>query len=54
MWQDLIYKAWPLLLSTMLYTAQGIIFLKNNNPGMGLAFFGYAFANIGLIWAAIL
>lgn len=36
---------------TVLYIGQGIVSGWHGNIGFTMVFFGYAFANIGLIWA---
>ena len=36
--------------SVILCTGASMAYLLNNRPGMALAFFSYALANIGIIW----
>lgn len=43
----------PMILGTVLYVLQTIGFAAIlQRPGMALAFFGYALANVGIIWDA--
>lgn len=41
----------PLWLTTGLYVWQAVNFYADMKYGLMLAFIGYAFANLGLIWA---
>lgn len=43
----------PLALATVLYAWQCTEYIRINQPGMALVFFGYSLANIGFIWGLI-
>lgn len=43
---------WELAVASLLYIMVSWRYLGNGDPGMALAFFAYALANIGFIWAA--
>jgi len=43
---------WELLIASGLYLSVAIRYMNANDPGMALAFFAYAVANVGFIWAA--
>ena len=43
---------WELVLAAALYLLVAGRYLAADNPGMALAFFAYALANVGFIWAA--
>jgi len=40
-------------LTMVLYFLTGCAFLSKKEPGWALAYFAYATANIGLIWASL-
>jgi len=42
---------WLIKLVTLAYIWTAIDLCRSGKPGMGLAFAGYAIANVGLIWA---
>lgn len=50
---EVAYRTWPILLATCLYLSQAVLYFRDRNPGMAVAFLGYAFANIGLVWASV-
>lgn len=39
----------PLLITTVCYVLTAIGFFRERNAGLGLAFCGYAFANLGFL-----
>jgi len=43
---------WELLIASGLYLSVAIRYLRHDDPGMALAFFAYALANVGFIWTA--
>jgi hypothetical protein len=43
---------WQLTVAMILYIWVGIDLWIEGKSGLALSFFGYAFSNIGLIWAA--
>ena len=43
----------PLLITTFCYLLTAWGFYKDGNLGLGLAFFGYAFANLGFLYIVI-
>jgi hypothetical protein len=45
-------SGWLIGIVTVIYLGVTISFLYEGKPGMAVAFFGYALANLGLIWAS--
>ena len=41
------------IVTGILYTAAAVGYWRQKNFGLSIAFAGYAFANIGLVWAAL-
>ena len=46
-------KLIPLLITTVCYLLTAWGFYRDGNLGLGLAFFGYAFANLGFLYIVI-
>jgi len=46
-------SAWLIGIVTVIYLGVAISFALEGKPGMAVAFLGYAFANVGLIWASL-
>ena len=46
-------RPWELGAASLLYLSVAYRYLGADNPGMALAFFAYALANIGFIWSAL-
>ena len=44
-------STWLIAIVTVLYAGVALAYWREKNPGMALAFAGYAVANVGLIWA---
>lgn len=46
-------SGWLICLTTLIYTCISIEQFYKGNPGMGITYAGYAFANIGLFMLAV-